>query len=98
MPESRESDINVGPRLRMTALRYAAQALGARLDGTSDAVTTYQAADVPDEWPDSATWGIGDARFDFQPTFPRFDRREDCAPPHLGLQDILVRMLSLQPV
>ena len=49
-----------------------------------------------DDWPDSAAWGIGDARFGFQPTFPRFDKREDCAPPHLGLQDILVRMLSLQ--
>ncbi len=36
VPESRESDINVGPRLRMTALRYAAQALGARLAGTGN--------------------------------------------------------------
>ena len=33
---SRESNINVGPRLRMTALRYAAQALGARLVGTGN--------------------------------------------------------------
>ena len=36
LPFSRESDINVGPRLRMTALRYAAQALGARLVGTGN--------------------------------------------------------------
>lgn len=36
IPFSRESDINVGPRLRMTALRYAAQALGARLVGTGN--------------------------------------------------------------
>ena len=36
VPFSRESDINVGPRLRMTALRYAAQALGARLVGTGN--------------------------------------------------------------
>lgn len=41
---SRESDINVGPRLRMTVLRYIAQALGARLAGTgnlSEATTGY---------------------------------------------------------
>ena len=36
LPFSRESDINVGPRLRMTTLRYAAQALGARLAGTGN--------------------------------------------------------------
>ena len=36
VPHSVESDINVGPRLRMTALRYAAQALGARLAGTGN--------------------------------------------------------------
>ena len=35
-PWSRESDINVSPRLRMTALRYIAQALGARLVGTGN--------------------------------------------------------------
>ena len=36
VPYSRESDINVGPRLRMTVLRYAAQALNARLAGTGN--------------------------------------------------------------
>ena len=36
IPVSRESDINIGPRLRMTALRYAAQALGARVAGTGN--------------------------------------------------------------
>ena len=36
IPYSRESDINVGPRLRMTVLRYAAQALNARLAGTGN--------------------------------------------------------------
>jgi len=36
IPFSRESDINVGPRLRMTVLRYIAQALGARLAGTGN--------------------------------------------------------------
>lgn len=36
VPFSRESDINVGPRLRMTALRYITQALGARLAGTGN--------------------------------------------------------------
>ena len=36
VPPSRESDINVGPRLRMTVLRYIAQALGARLAGTGN--------------------------------------------------------------
>ena len=36
IPYARESDINVGPRLRMTLLRYAAQALGARLVGTGN--------------------------------------------------------------
>ena len=32
----RESDLNVGPRLRMTTLRYMAQALDARLVGTGN--------------------------------------------------------------
>ena len=36
IPVSRESDINVGPRLRMTTLRYAGQSLGARLVGTGN--------------------------------------------------------------
>ena len=36
IPYSRESDINVGPRLRMTTLRYIAQALDARLAGTGN--------------------------------------------------------------
>ena len=36
VPYSRASDINVGPRLRMTTLRYIAQALGARLAGTGN--------------------------------------------------------------
>ena len=36
IPVSRESDINVGPRLRMTVLRYIAQSLGARLAGTGN--------------------------------------------------------------
>ena len=33
---SRAGDVNVGPRLRMTTLRYIAQALGARLVGTGN--------------------------------------------------------------
>ena len=36
VPEHRESDLNVGPRLRMTTLRYIAQALGGRLVGTGN--------------------------------------------------------------
>ncbi|MBR0407779.1 MAG: NAD(+) synthase [Clostridia bacterium] len=36
IPVSRASDVNVGPRLRMTTLRYIAQALGARLAGTGN--------------------------------------------------------------
>ena len=36
IPYSRESDINVGPRLRMTTLRYIGQSLGARLVGTGN--------------------------------------------------------------
>ena len=36
IPCSRESDINVGPRLRMTTLRYIAQALGAHVAGTGN--------------------------------------------------------------
>ena len=36
VPYSQESDFNVGPRLRMTTLRYIAQALGARLVGTGN--------------------------------------------------------------
>ena len=95
--DDRHAEVISCAAVRTTDEYLREKALGARLDGTSDAVTTHQAADVPDEWPDSAAGGIGDARFGFQPTFPRFDKREDCPPPHLGLQDILVRMLSLQP-
>ena len=36
VPYDRESDVNVGPRLRMTTLRYIAQALNARLVGTGN--------------------------------------------------------------
>ena len=36
IPPSRQSDVNVPPRLRMTTLRYIAQALGARLAGTGN--------------------------------------------------------------
>ena len=36
IPQNRESDINVGPRLRMTTLRYISQALGAWLAGTGN--------------------------------------------------------------
>lgn len=36
VPYSRASDVNVGPRLRMTTLRYIAQALNARLAGTGN--------------------------------------------------------------
>ena len=36
VPFSRLSDINVGPRLRMTVLRYIAQAIGGRLAGTGN--------------------------------------------------------------
>ena len=36
VPFSRASNINAGPRLRMTVLRYIAQALGARLAGTGN--------------------------------------------------------------
>ena len=36
IPFSRQSETNVGPRLRMTTLRYIAQALGARLAGTGN--------------------------------------------------------------
>ena len=36
VPASRQADINVGPRLRMTVLRYIAQALNARVAGTGN--------------------------------------------------------------
>ena len=36
VPFSRKSDINVAPRLRMTVLRYIAQAIGARVAGTDN--------------------------------------------------------------
>ncbi len=36
IPVSRQSAVNVPPRLRMTVLRYIAQALGARLAGTGN--------------------------------------------------------------
>ena len=36
VPYVKESDVNVGPRLRMTTLRYIGQAIGARLVGTGN--------------------------------------------------------------
>ena len=57
VPYSRESDINVGPRLRMTTLRYIGQSLGARLVGTgnlSEATVGYCTKD-------------GDTSCDFNP-------------------------------
>jgi len=57
VPYSRESDINVGPRLRMTTLRYIAQAIGAFLCGTgnlSEATVGYCTKD-------------GDTSCDFNP-------------------------------
>ena len=36
VPFSEESNVNVGPRLRMTTLRYVAQALGALVCGTGN--------------------------------------------------------------
>ena len=36
IPPTRRSDVNVGPRLRMTVLRYIAQAIGGRLAGTGN--------------------------------------------------------------
>ena len=41
LPYHRESDINVMPRLRMTTLRYIAQALNGRLVGTGNLSESY---------------------------------------------------------
>ena len=57
VPFSDESNVNVGPRLRMTALRYVAQAIGAFLCGTgnlSEATVGYCTKD-------------GDTSCDFNP-------------------------------
>lgn len=57
IPYSAESNVNVGPRLRMTTLRYVAQAIGARLCGTgnlSEATVGYCTKD-------------GDTSCDFNP-------------------------------
>ncbi|MBR1470556.1 MAG: NAD(+) synthase [Lachnospiraceae bacterium] len=57
IPFSEESNVNVGPRLRMTTLRYVAQAVGARLCGTgnlSEATVGYCTKD-------------GDTSCDFNP-------------------------------
>ncbi len=57
IPYSEESNVNVGPRLRMTTLRYVAQAIGARLCGTgnlSEATVGYCTKD-------------GDTSCDFNP-------------------------------
>ncbi len=57
IPVDHESDINVGPRLRMTTLRYVAQAMGAFLCGTgnlSEATVGYCTKD-------------GDTSCDFNP-------------------------------
>lgn len=57
VPFSEESNVNVGPRLRMTTLRYVAQAIGALLCGTgnlSEATVGYCTKD-------------GDTSCDFNP-------------------------------
>jgi len=57
VPYSEESNVNVGPRLRMTTVRYVAQALGARQCGTgnlSEATVGYCTKD-------------GDTSCDFNP-------------------------------
>lgn len=55
----------------------------------------YRVSDVPMDWPDGDKWLACAAEFDFRPTFPRFDRRTDKPPRHLGLDALVRRLLSL---
>ena len=57
--------------------------------------TQYKVNDVPLDWPDSSDWKRGDKKYDFRPTFPKFDKKSDRPPPQLGLDKLIVKLLSL---
>ena len=87
----------------LTTDEFAAEkALMARVqvgkDKSGDAIVEkiqYYVNDVPMYWPDSSDWMRGDKRYEFPPTFPKFDKKSDRPPPQLGLDKVIVDLLSL---
>lgn len=75
------------------------KALTARVmddDGKCIIETTYEVHDVPMDWPDEGEWNSCREDYDFRPTFPRFDKKLDRPPSQLGLDSLVMRLLSLQ--
>ena len=75
------------------------KALTARVrvdDGESISEITYEVTDVPMDWPDDAEWNLRRKYYDFRPTFPKFDKKLDRPPHQLGLEALVMRLLSLQ--
>ena len=65
-------------------------------DGESIAEITYEVTDVPMDWPDEDKWDSCRKYYDFRPTFPKFDKKLDRPPHQLGLESVVMRLLSLQ--
>ena len=75
------------------------RALTARVkddDGKSVVETTYEVHDVPMDWPEEDEWNSCREDYDFRPTFPKFDKKLDRPPSQLGLESLVMRLLSLQ--
>lgn len=65
-------------------------------DGESIVEKTYKVTDVPMDWPDEDEWNSCRKDYDFRPTFPKFDKKLDRPPHQLGLESLVMRLLSLQ--
>lgn len=64
-------------------------------DGESIVEKTYEVTDVPMDWPDEDEWNSCRKDYDFRPTFPKFDKKLDKPPHQLGLESLVMRLLSL---
>ena len=64
-------------------------------DGERIIEETYEVSDVPMDWPDEDEWNSSRKDYDFRPTFPRFDKRSDRPPSQLGMEPLIMRLLSL---
>ncbi len=84
--------------VRSTTELEDGRGLEGRLDPSSAATRSYAVPNVPVDWPaGSGAWkdAIEAGAFNYQPTFPSFDERDDLPPRHLGLQDVVLKMLEL---
>ena len=58
--------------------------------------TDYEVNDVPLDWPYDSDWKRGDEKYDFRPTFPKFDKKADRPPKQLGLNTLIAELLALK--